>query len=482
MVNLIGHYFETAVSVLEAARAKGLQPILATHVACPTDIIPDWLETYPLFTVHHWLSDFPVRPAPSIPGFRGDPYAQRQVTIEKVLSGQSTIEEYIRSRIAMPDAPEPTTLDLLSQARAQAVEGPWVEDALATLEKIGCRDDLEAALAYKRDLERLLSLTDFRSRDHVYLATAHGRELLAVALMDKRLGKEHAPQFHLEYRHALYEADPRLKIDPHHYYLALHRACFELYRRWGASPRIHFYTDTEELAQEYQEVTGFNFQVLPIPFRSQALGRKDPEAGQPLCFTYLGEARDEKGFPWLADAIDHLMEHYLRPGKIRFAIQATLGRPVRNQPASAAALARLLKNDPRHVQLSGLNGPLLPEEYNEMVADADVVLCPYHSYRYRNCSSGTLMEAIVAGKPTMVRADGWMARQQPPGSGERFHDLTSFIEGLKRLADEFATYKRYAEGFRNLFRLNHSPERLVAKLIKEEFRAQAPVRAYRMAA
>ena len=53
--DLRGHYFETSVSIAEAGRSVGLLPVLAAHVTCPRDIVPDGLEFHAAFTTDHWM-------------------------------------------------------------------------------------------------------------------------------------------------------------------------------------------------------------------------------------------------------------------------------------------------------------------------------------------------------------------------------------------------------------------------------------------
>ena len=59
--NLRGHYFETAMSVAEAARDAGFIPLLAAHYTCPPGLTPPWLAFLPLCRVEHWIG-YPPTP------------------------------------------------------------------------------------------------------------------------------------------------------------------------------------------------------------------------------------------------------------------------------------------------------------------------------------------------------------------------------------------------------------------------------------
>ena len=461
--DLVGHYYESSISVAEAARASGYEPALATNVSCPTDILPEWIQAYPLFRGDHFGVDAAQR-LPNIQGLRADPYTQVRLNIEDVRGGQATVEEYIRAYVELPGSETTPQVSLTDGSLQHPGEQTITREAARALSEVGCLDDLELALIFKQDLERFLSLVGITPADHVFLPTAHGRDLLSAALVVHRFGEEFVPTFHLEFRHSLFLADPIAHPAQDRPYLAQHRAYFAAYARAGRTAHIHLYTDTEELAQEYREISGFHFNVLPIPFRSNSIVAVSKPPGRPLCFAYVGEARDEKGFHWLPDAIDALMPDYILPGKICFRLQTTLRQPAIHQPLNASCLPRLLNYDPKHVNLVGLGSPLSMVEYYRTLSDADVVICPHHAYRYRNSSSGTLIEAIVAGKPSIVPSHGWMARQQPPGTGECFQDQRTFVEAIKRLCDNHEQYWRCARAYRRVYRFHHAPETLIRRL------------------
>ena len=65
----LGHYFETSVSVAEAARRAGFHPVLGAHVECRPDLVPDWLECHCVFRTDHWMwEDLPIeRSVDSVP-------------------------------------------------------------------------------------------------------------------------------------------------------------------------------------------------------------------------------------------------------------------------------------------------------------------------------------------------------------------------------------------------------------------------------
>lgn len=507
--NLCGHYYETSISLAEAARRAGWHPVLATHADCRLELLPSWLECYPIFRTDHWM-DGPPALGPALGDLVNDLYLspwQRSISrvawgcrklawtaergayyllppvchasgqwLAKWLMPRVLRREYHPrlwgrgrqivarwggkslppARVAAPASPYATL------AYETAAERPFIADALGVLRPDGLEYELEHGLIFKQDLERLLNLTRAGRGDHVLLGTAHARELPAVYLIAHRLGEHRSPTFHLEFRHPLFEAPGEDSIDSPT--VKLHRAFFGLHRRWQPSSHIYFYTDTRELADDYSRLTTTEFGVLAIPFRSELISPPAATPGGPLRLAYLGEARDEKGFGWLPDLIDRLMPDYVRAGRVRFVLQATLSAPHYN-PHSAIALERLKQFDPNHVELLGLETPLKPEAYYELASRADIVLLPYDRHRYRAASSGTLAEALAGGRPTVVPAGGWMAEQLARGSGETFDDFESFVTAVKRVIDRYPHYAARAQAHSAGWRERHSPDALIAALI-----------------
>ena len=101
--DLRGHYFETAVSIAEASRALGLRPLLAAHVTCPSDIIPDGLDFHPVFTTDHWVCQPPL-PQPELRDLRGELAPLRANSIVALRDGTIDFEQYLKARFIIDEA------------------------------------------------------------------------------------------------------------------------------------------------------------------------------------------------------------------------------------------------------------------------------------------------------------------------------------------------------------------------------------------
>lgn len=557
-----GHYFETSISIAEAARRAGLHPVLATHVECRTDMLPNWLESYPIFRTDHWMGHPPAE-APELPGAAADLYAPAAAAIGAVIKGEATVRQFVAEsfesmqNVAQPaqtfwtenlarlnrircqllwaggkmiwlsdraayflmppflydsgnflyrhcvpramrreyhpriknrtmrivrrlwgriDRLSPETFPAeIARSLRQPLEAKLMRHALADFD-VRFLQELEYGLVFKRDLERLLALAKANRNDHVLLGTAHAREAPAVHLITKRLGDENSPQFHLEFRHSLFRSDPTPQEFNESQNVQMHRQFFSLLEKWEPSSRMHFYTDTEELSRDHDLLGNLRFGVLPIPFRTEFAAERRPAADSRLRLVYLGEPRDEKGFPWLAGLVDRMMQKYVAAGKVRFILQANICAPQYN-PKSAAAAPLLREFPEEFVQLVGRDAPLTPEEYYGLLAEADIVLLPYDRDRYRACSSGTLAEAIASGCPVVVPANSWMSAQLGEGTGEVFSDRKSFYAAVERLVDNFDKYHSAAEAYRKHWLAKHTPDHLVEAIIGRRESCEAARRA-----
>ena len=549
-----GHYYETSISVAEAARRNGFRPVLATHVDCPASLVPDWLETYPMFCTDHWMSGPPAEP-PDLAQICANPYSRPRVAVGDVRDGRASVRDLLASRfgellsadglpcrstksgdglgrpssrsmhlaknvfhryltscqrivrrldrlayyllppafyvclvkaaswstppILRPDVQAKIAAKLTERFRrppavsvastidygpcgpetAKALENPClgqrdvVGKALVKLRAANMAHEAEFAMLFKRDLERFLAVADIGAGDHVFLGTAHPRELLAIELICRQLGTDRSPTFHLEFRHPLPPASP---------YALLHDVFFSLYEESESLTIIRLYTDTEELARHYAPLASEPFEVLPIPFRQELIAAS-PGTAEPLNIAFLGEARDEKGFAWLPNLIEDLAADYVSTGKVRFLLQANLGDP-RYNPQSAVALDRLKRLPNDTVQLFGLDGPLSPEAYYRLVSASHLVLVPYDCERYRASSSGTLTEAIAGGRPVVVPSGTWMAAQLPSAAGESYDDYPSFVSAVRRVIDDYPHYLARAAACRDGWLAKHSPDALVRAL------------------
>ena len=483
--NLRGHYFETSVSVMDAAARAGLQPVLVGHATCPENLVPEWMDFLPICRTDHWMVEEPP-PRVDLGPIRCDLRAANHASMNAVLEGKSSISDYLsarfdvqkrirgsRRKLKMPrfvhhwsSKIRQAVSKLVSKSELRRHLIDTLESPPRTLVPFTPRlrhrfnRECQHAVLFLEDMETVLSLSPAGSDDHVFFPTAHARELLAVRQLVERLPPEICPTFHLEFRHALdFDESGRM---PHGYYSEMHSLLFDTYRWNGHHPRIQLYTDTEELSECYSQVSGLPFGTLPIPFRTNLIQGRCRGEGEPITLAMLGDVRDEKGFPLLPDLAEALRPQ-LEQGELRLLIQATLAEPHYN-PRSTAALTRLKKLAIPNIELRGMDGPLHPNDYYAMLSAADAVLLPYDAAAYARRSSGVLTEAIAAGIPTIVTAHTWLSRQQPPSTGETFTTPSEFEQAVRNLLSDYPTYLASAQRYRQEWLRKHTPDALIHAL------------------
>ncbi|HQR04675.1 MAG: glycosyltransferase [Proteobacteria bacterium] len=167
-----------------------------------------------------------------------------------------------------------------------------------------------------------------------------------------------------------------------------------------------FYTDTIPLTEQHNLLGVYRFHTLPIP-HDESL-RKLERTSIPLTVSYIGDARDEKGFAYLARLVGDMRAAGYDENRLRFRFQSNFNIPLGDvgPRMSKAELALLPDNG---VEL--LEGPFDSETYADIVNHSDIILVPYDEMNYYARSSGVFAEALVAGVPVVYPAKSWMGRE-----------------------------------------------------------------------
>lgn len=480
MKDLRGHYFENAISIAETAREMGWKPILAGHASCEISIIPEWLEFLPIFRVDHWMECPPYVTGDDEIHVNLKKY--EQTSIKNVIKENCTFEDYILTRFYINPK--------LSEEVKYHNENTSIKQKYFICELLGklfarfnrkissifrifktrkniigqnplpLPSELFNKHVFYLDISKLLVLTGAKDGDYVFLPTAHGRELMAITDLLEEGVK--GINFGLEFRYPL-EHDAPLNTKANEY-LKDHTYYFAEAKKNELKPEIKLFTDTNELADEYQTYTGLPFELLPIPIRQKHIPNKLQSVQQRsfISLAFIGDPREEKGFHWLPYLVDYLAKEYFETGKIVLQVQVSLANP--QQPRCASAL-RILKSYPMNwIKFYGMNEPLKSEDYYALLNQADIILCPYDNKKYKNRSSSILAEAIASGIPTIVPSKTWLALEQPEGLNITFDDLESFLTKSKKLIDNFEHYQAIASISKQKYFKKHDSKTLIEKI------------------
>lgn len=179
------------------------------------------------------------------------------------------------------------------------------------------------------------------------------------------------------------------------------------FRQNFKSGEVSFYTDTEPLTEQWNMLGLFKFTTLPIP-HDESLNKCKHEMGMPLIVSYIGDARDEKGFQYLPKLVGDIRAAGFSKERIQFRFQSNFNIP-QGEAATRIARAELALMSADGVDL--LDGPFNSDQYAYLVNTSDILLVPYDQNNYYARSSGIFAEALKAGVPVVYPKKSWMGRE-----------------------------------------------------------------------
>lgn len=191
--------------------------------------------------------------------------------------------------------------------------------------------------------------------------------------------------------------------------------------RLDPTGRIKLCTDSRLLAREYSELTTRLIELLPVPHTGRSAAAL-PDSGPPPARTSstivtLGDARREKGFDILVEAIVKLVSSG-QARELDFIVHCPVHATHRDMQHHVNRLAAL---PPDTVCL--LPAFLAEDEYYALLESADIVVLPYRRESYGSRTSGPLIEAMAAGKIVIGTGQTWLGEMiSEYGGGLTFDD------------------------------------------------------------
>lgn len=291
------------------------------------------------------------------------------------------------------------------------------------------------------DLARAMQLRGpWTRQDVLYIPTSFSTEIkgLGIFLSERHKDKE-LPQFHLLFRTHVFtgHADKfREQMSGRLDY----RLAFKWLRQNFPQASVHYYTDTAQLAEQYQMLSDENFTVLPVPVPWMPSEREfQPQDERPLQIVYVGDVRDEKGYQHYPQIVEHLWDEFVAPGKVQFVLQSNFAdNPKACLKASYAQsiMRGYAERAVRHVQ-----GPLDSAGYKRLIEEADIILLTYQAEPYMARSSGIFIEAMKAGKPVLMPSMTWMASLVEKKRQQRWRDVLDKQQPAYETQSEWTTNK-----------------------------------------
>ncbi|GAA5511078.1 glycosyltransferase [Novipirellula caenicola] len=175
---------------------------------------------------------------------------------------------------------------------------------------------------------------------------------------------------------------------------------------------VRFVTDSERLADEYEELTGIRFQALPHPsligiYAPSDGAKVSGDVAQPKGVRLFlpGPARYEKGADRLVEAAKLLDKRDdLPPIEIVLQWSSAFSLP----DGSELGPSDLSKLGLEKVTFDIIEKPLDSDSYHKQLLRADLIVLPYRREAYFARISGVAVEAMMLGKPILYTSNTWV--------------------------------------------------------------------------
>lgn len=452
--NAGGHHLEYALRVLKAAKKLGFQTVLGTNKKCE-EVISDHIDVVDKAFSHtfweNFQSEFIARGTKerqflnkiktkkdqllydlmcsslgfsymaaaqglSLPDlFRryGSAISGRQLSKGMILAGyfltrlnglRDRFKKKFHRFTAVASFSTRWTLKALAGVSGILLAPIFLPYVLIYLRRVLGRPDIHAA-QFADDMRHLLVRVNAANGDIIFVPTLGNLELIGSAIC-----AEHFPfkdiSWHFLFRRSIFQGrEPSYQAQIEKQIETVQ--AFSAYKLRTSGRCANFYTDTNALTEQYNRLGVFKFRTLPIPLDEALERSRDPNKHR-VNITYIGDARDEKGFPLLTRLVGDLRAAGYLEDKVRFTFQSNFNVPG-GEPGSRIAKAQLAVEVCEQVNL--VEGPLESEQYTALINEADILLVPYDADNYYARSSGIFAEALAAGIPVVATDKSWMSQE-----------------------------------------------------------------------
>ena len=188
---------------------------------------------------------------------------------------------------------------------------------------------------FAEDCERFFSSTLLTENDHAFFATVNEMEFMGLAAFLANNPRTLQVNWHLQFHFNLFEGRTPEYQSQNRLALIIQQ-CFDAALARIPYHRLHLYTTSEALADQFNRLGVGEFKVLAYPVRPELFGgnENDPEPfanpDQRLRITCPGEVRREKKMvQYLQPLVDRIWDSHIGTGNVQIVVQ----RPGRRWPS-----------------------------------------------------------------------------------------------------------------------------------------------------
>jgi glycosyltransferase involved in cell wall biosynthesis len=491
LCSLQGHHYECSVSVAEAALRAGFRPVILANRVLPRSLVCTGIEIIPVFEIDWFNQPVVLAEQRSKPQKRQSQEQKKlkelvlyrlyvwqfenpqgSIFAEKVIGSTQRLKQGLnQDLILLRSIPFSNTLLGLFKIIWGLIRFIFnlfikVVSKLARTIQIDQEKKPIKVQSFTETLAEILPTLDLTDEDHIFIHTLGIEQLEELYYFGVNSDRSLMPIYHV-----LLRRDPEDPLVINAQGLGL-KACLNVFHESQLWPhKIRFYTDTDDLVRRHNALSPVKFTQIPIPFRQEKLPIKSAKLDnitigeardKVIHIVYLGDARSEKGYQHLPDLIGALWTNYLQLGKVKFTIQSNYNI-LGGERSILEAKLKLAQYPEQKVHL--ISEPMLPDDYYQLLASADIIVLPYNPQNYQR-TSGVLTEALAAGKPVVVPRGSWLAQQVDGTRASIYNNPSELPSSVIRTIENLKDLAIAADKFSHDWRELHSPDRLIHTLLK----------------
>ncbi len=370
-----GHHFEYTRLLARAAQSAGISPVIATHKTLDKESLR-LLERFG-----------EVRPV-----FRNTVYIACSY-----LAGLAELNR--KARVEFPSHELKGWRKWMARRRLAAFE-------MRRKRHIG---------HFAEDCQSLFADTIFDESDQVFFTTVSEVDLLGLATYLANNPRTMLPTWHCQFHFSVFSGRPGEFEQQSQREVMVHHSLRAALARIPYH-ELRFYTTSRELQDQYRRFPHVSFDELPYPiepalFENQ---RATPPPGRPLRLTVAGGVRREKAQKvYLGGLISSLWASHLETDAVELHIQTGDPSSFSRKAVFGKTLAagKPVSDGQYASRVFFHRHPLPDTEYFELVGNSDIGMLFYDSRKYYSRRAGILSEFLASGKPVIVPAGCWLARQ-----------------------------------------------------------------------
>lgn len=245
----------------------------------------------------------------------------------------------------------------------------------------------------------------FSKEESIFFPTVNHRQLLSVIWWFQSIPKDRRPRLILLFHFEENPSQRKCIFCPS----IIYRIGFFIIEKYK-NLNIMIATDSDDLTLDYQLMTKKKVKTFPIPHIKKSQTHPNQIMSEPV-ISYLGEARVEKGFHLLPEAIEQVLTNKKMLSSLPLFYIQEASHKQNDEELIQKAQQKLRSLSKIHKNINIIEKTLTGEEYHGFLLNSDILLLPYSQKAYRSRTSGIFAEGMGQGKLMIIPEMTWMYKQ-----------------------------------------------------------------------